>query len=154
MQPINRRNFVAQLGAGATAATWMANSALAGTPSPAPSPAHGPISHEQCIENCRKCQQICHETIQYCLSKGGAHVNAEHLALLMSCAEICGTSAAFMTNKSEFSPLVCGVCAQVCQACADSCAKLDKDSAQMQTCVVACNTCVKSCKQMAEGHHH
>ncbi len=152
MQPINRRRFVAQLGAGATAATWMTNSALAAA-APAASAGHGPVSHEQCLENCRNCEQICRETIQYCLSKGGAHVNADHLALLMSCAEICHTSAAFMTNKSEFSALVCGVCAQVCQACSDSCSQLEKDSA-MQTCIVACNTCVKSCKQMAEGHHH
>ena len=102
----------------------------------------------ECIANCEECAGVCLETIQYCLEQGGRHAEAAHIRLMLSCAEICRTSAAFMHNRSEFHPKVCGVCAEVCLACAESCERFGDDP-QMQRCAEVCRRCADSCRRMA-----
>jgi len=55
----------------------------------------------QCIQDCIRCHQVCIETINHCLQKGGKHAAAEHIRTLADCAEICQTSANFMLRNSE-----------------------------------------------------
>src|SRR5260221_5646637 len=74
-----------------------------------------------CIDNCTECHRICVETSAYCLQSGGQHAGATHLGLLLDCAEICATSADFMSRGSELHSLTCGVCADVCARSARSC---------------------------------
>ena len=49
-----------------------------------------------CIQNCQDCHRACLQTLTYCMKQGGRHAEPEHLRLLMDCADICLTSAAFM----------------------------------------------------------
>lgn len=107
----------------------------------------------ECIELCRKCQDICLETIQHCLEIGGKHAAADHLRLLISCAEICDTSAKFMLLGSTLHNRVCDVCAMVCDACAGSCDRLATDET-MRQCAAECRRCAESCRQMATTRHH
>ena len=102
----------------------------------------------QCIENCTGCHAICLETMSYCLTKGGAHAAAEHIALLASCADICSTCAAAMLRGSPASNAICGACAEVCRQCAESCERFP-DDAQMKSCAESCRRCVESCTAMA-----
>nr|AFR74974.1 pO3Cd1.12 [uncultured Xanthomonadaceae bacterium] len=102
----------------------------------------------QCIDDCMKCHTICLETIDYCLHKGGRHADAEHIALLSACADICTTCADTMLRGVSVSPAVCGACAEVCGACAASCEAFGDDAA-MQRCAEACRRCEKSCRAMA-----
>ena len=37
------------------------------------SAAHRSQAMNECIDNCTQCHDICLETINYCLTKGGAH---------------------------------------------------------------------------------
>ncbi|HWG90609.1 MAG TPA: four-helix bundle copper-binding protein [Candidatus Thermoplasmatota archaeon] len=106
-----------------------------------------------CIEACTTCHQVCLETVQYCLQKGGEHASPEHLRLLLDCAEICETSANFMIRGSDHHGVTCGACAEVCVACAESCEALGDDE-QMRRCAEACRTCADSCQEMAGGHTH
>ncbi len=47
----------------------------------------------QCIEECMNCHRSCREALMFCLNKGGQHAEANHIALLMNCAEICRATA-------------------------------------------------------------
>jgi hypothetical protein len=104
---------------------------------------------QACIQECLDCHRICLETMVHCLEQGGRHAEADHIRLLLDCAEICQTSANFMLRGSDLHPMTCEVCAEVCAECADSCESFDGD-ARMQNCAEACRSCAESCQTMAE----
>ena len=102
----------------------------------------------QCIENCRECHTVCQETLSYCLEEGGKHAESSHLTTLLACAEICSTSANFMTWGIDLHPQVCGVCSDMCERCAASCESF-KDDETMRRCGEVCRRCAESCASMA-----
>jgi hypothetical protein len=103
---------------------------------------------QDCIKNCQHCHQICVETVQHCLTKGGPHAEANHIKTLLDCAEICETSANFMVRGSNIHSQTCSVCAEACERCATDCERFG-DDAQMKACAESCRRCVESCRQMA-----
>lgn len=103
---------------------------------------------QQCVNECLNCHSICLQTIKHCLQQGGQHAEADHITTLLACAEICRTSAAFMSLGSELHTRTCAVCAEVCEQCATSCERMSND-AQMQACAEACRRCAESCRRMA-----
>jgi len=103
---------------------------------------------ERCIENCLECHRVCLETLSYCWEQGGRHVERRHLLLLEDCAQLCQTSADFMSRGSDIHPQLCGICADACERCARSCEQFGGD-AQMKACADICRRCVESCRQMA-----
>lgn len=105
---------------------------------------------QTCIDNCRSCHQACVETMYYCLSKGGDHANPNHIGLLLDCAQICETSADFMSRNSELHAEVCGICAEICERCADDCNTMAESDEQMAACEQECRKCMESCQTMAE----
>ena len=104
----------------------------------------------KCIDECLSCHRICSETVAYCLTKGGAHAAADHMQVLLDCAEICQTSAHFMLRKSKHHSITCEACARLCEACAASCEKIGDDE-QMRRCAEACHRCAQSCREMAKA---
>jgi hypothetical protein len=108
---------------------------------------------DRCLRECQSCHSTCLAAVAYCLQKGGAHAEPRHIALLLSCAEMCQTSANAMLLGSEMHAAFCEACAKVCERCADSCAKLG-DDARLKECEKACRACTKSCKDMAGHGHH
>ena len=107
---------------------------------------HSTSEMQQCIDNCQECHEICLRMVPHCLQKGGRH--AEHIRLLLDCAEICQTSANFMVRGSELHPLTCGACAEVCERCAEACERLGDDD-MMRRCAEVCRRCAQACRQMA-----
>lgn len=103
---------------------------------------------EECISDCQACQASCMQTATYCLSKGGEHAAANHIKLLLDCAQSCATCTDFMLRESTFHMKECGICAEICSACAASCEKMDDDQ-QMKSCAEACRACADSCKSMS-----
>jgi hypothetical protein len=105
---------------------------------------------QECIDNCLQCYRICQETaMNHCLEKGGKFVEPQHFRLMLSCAEICRTSADFMLSGSDLHAETCAVCADVCEACAESCEQLG----EMDECVRICRLCAESCREMAGPTH-
>jgi hypothetical protein len=98
-----------------------------------------------CTQACSSCHATCLQTaMNHCLDTGGKHVGAEHFRLMMSCAEICQTSANFQLSGSPFSSALCGLCADICEACMKSCEAIGG----MEACVSACRDCAASCRKM------
>lgn len=115
-----------------------------------PSHAASP-SMQTCIDNCTECHRICLETVVHCLQRGGRHAEAAHVLLLLDCAQICATSADFMTRGSKHHHLTCGTCAEICTACAEACEAMGADDPQMKLCADICRRCAESCRKMAQA---
>jgi len=103
---------------------------------------------QKAIEDAQNCHQICLETINYCLEKGGDHAKPSHISLLSDCADICMVSTRFMMKQSEFQGQICGICADICAKCADSCDQFGDDD-QMMNCAEVCRQCESSCRSMS-----
>lgn len=107
---------------------------------------------ERCIQHCMECVNICEQTITHCLMLGGKHSSAEHITLMMDCAEVCSTAAKFMLHGSHFHQRMCEVCAEVCAACAKDCESMAGGDRTMLLCAEVCNACAGSCRQLASEH--
>jgi hypothetical protein len=107
---------------------------------------------QQCIELCQDCHKACQETLFYCLQEGGRHAEANHIRLMMDCAEICQTAMNFMQRGSPLHRYTCGACAEICERCAADCEKMADDS-RMAACATMCRRCAESCRRMSAGPH-
>src|SRR5438552_17279741 len=76
---------------------------------------------KDCIDRCDECRTSCLNVVPHCLARGGTHADPAHIVLVLDCADICATSAAFMGRGSESHAEICAICADVCQRCAESC---------------------------------
>ena len=101
-----------------------------------------------CIDACSTCHEVCTETANYCLEKGGKHATAAHIMLLLNCAEIAAACVSFMAGKSPFHVQLCGLCAEICEKCAKECESFDDEI--MKKCAAVCRKCVEFCKSHAK----
>lgn len=105
------------------------------------------MTRESCIEVCLKSHRMCLETAKYCTEKGGGHVAAVHMALLLDCAEMCQTTANSLLRFSPQHGVICGACAQLCEACAKDCESFAGDD-WMTRCAATCRECAQDCRGM------
>jgi len=103
---------------------------------------------QRCLALCRECHDVCLRTVPHCLDKGGRHAENSHIGLLLDCADICQTSADFLTRGSRLHPVTCGACAEVCSSCAEDCTRLADDNV-MRRCAEVCQRCAEQCLRMA-----
>ncbi len=113
--------------------------------------AHMSKDMQQCIQDCEDCHRSCTQTTSHCLQMGGKHAEANHIHLLLDCAEICHTSIHFMLHNSPLHSRICAVCAEVCERCAQDCERIDGNDAQMKACADVCRRCAESCRRMASA---
>jgi len=101
-----------------------------------------------CIDTCFECSRVCDEMISHCLSKGGEHVERNHLQHMLACAELCHTTPKFMMWNSNFHMDLCHLCSEVCRVCAEDCERWPDDES-MRSCADVCRRCAKSCHDMS-----
>lgn len=106
-----------------------------------------PSNMRQCADVCIDCFLVCNETIQFCLKQGSDHVSPRHITLLLDCAEICNTSAAFLTRHSDGHAVTCQACAEICRECTEDCRRMS--DTEMKKCADTCERCAKSCEEMS-----
>ena len=103
---------------------------------------------DSAIQACWEARHTCQKTlVDHCLPMGGAHVEKEHVKLMLDCIQACQTSADFMSRGSAVHPHMCAACAAVCDACAASCAAIG--TTEMNACAEACVKCATSCRAMS-----
>ena len=102
---------------------------------------------DTCIAACLACHRACLEGAMACLKKGGRHAEADHIRLLLDCAQLCAVASDFMIRGSSVHMKLCALCAEICDACAASCDALGSD-AQMAACAAACRRCAEACRAM------
>ena len=74
--------------------------------------------HRSCIEACVKCAQECEHCGDACI---GQPEMAECVRTFRDCAELCWTSAGYMSRGSTLAADVCRACAEACRRCAEEC---------------------------------
>lgn len=104
---------------------------------------------QRCIDACSECGDACNATVAHCLGLGGEHAEASHIALLLTCADVCETSARAMLRSADASGSVCALCAEICRLCAADCDRFDDE--HMAACAETCRHCADSCEQMASA---
>jgi len=107
---------------------------------------------QHCIDKCGNCQETCIATVAHCLGSGN-HAEAQHIRLMLDCAEICQTAANFMLRGSNLHRYVCGTCAEICEECARSCEAIAKGDEQMKRCIESCRQCADVCRKVANVSH-
>jgi hypothetical protein len=95
-----------------------------------------------CIESCLRCYRTC---LDWLGTRGVAVNDAEHIRLMMVCAEICRTTAHIILLRSPHHGHVCEDCAAVCTECATECERIGGT----ESCVEACRFCADNCRKMA-----
>ena len=147
----DRRSF---LGSGVALVAVSANAYAteAQQASPIQNLGQGTMTLEDCIKDCLDSHGMCLATARYCMEKGGNHVSAAHLALLLDCAEMCQTTANSLLRRSPQHTVVCDACARLCDACARECEAMPADK-RMQQCAATCRTCAQSCRHMTMMPH-
>jgi hypothetical protein len=103
----------------------------------------------RCIAACNECNRVCLQQIEHCLALGGEHSEAQHIAMLLTCASVCRTAGELMSIESDWYATMCDLCAQVCDECADACEELG----DMEECVAACQDCAEECRAMVDNGH-
>ncbi len=101
---------------------------------------------QACIDICSKCVQICQECINLCLQEGNVRERMYCIKTLQDCAEICSTSACFMSRGSGHIREICTVCAAICESCAKECSTFSDN--HCQTCADICRQCASECRSM------
>jgi hypothetical protein len=104
---------------------------------------------KRCIQLCQDCHATCAQMIDHCLRLGGRYAAADHLLLLMDCAQMCTTTADIMARESSFHDRTCGLCSELCRLCAESCEQVAGDEQMVKQCAELCRRCAGSCERMA-----
>lgn len=104
---------------------------------------------EECLEHCWQCHRLCLETAIYLLAlEEEADAKQEKVRLLLSCAEICQSTANLLLLGAGVYQQACKLCADLCEQCAGLFGP-DLEDRQMQLCFDACCRCAASCQKMA-----
>lgn len=105
----------------------------------------------QCSRECLDCYAQCLETVQHCLMMGGKHAGQQHIALMLTCARICETSASAMLLGTTQHVETCRACAAICHSCEEECRRMAGGDETMLRCAEACARCAESCDRMARA---
>ena len=100
---------------------------------------HGAM--QSCVDACTSCHQTCTHNVRHCLEKGGKHAASAHITLLVDCAQICATSADFLTRHSAQHQATRRACAASCEATGDD--------DMMRACADERRRCANSCEKIS-----
>ena len=64
---------------------------------------------QSCIDSCTKCAQICEECFNLCLQEADVKARMNCIKTLQDCAEICYTSASYISRSSGSIKEICNV---------------------------------------------
>jgi len=105
----------------------------------------------ECIERCFSCAQSCTACADACLSEDDIAELRRCVRLDLDCADICRTTGAIATRRTETSERVLlqllEVCANVCQLCAEECELHAAHHEHCKICAGECRRCEESCRR-------
>ena len=104
--------------------------------------------YEACIVLCSECEAMCEHCASVCLREENLRDLASCIRLGLACAQACRSTAAIMSQASEFASDFCALCARICQACGDECAR-HREQQYCRECAVICYVCAETCFEIA-----
>ncbi len=107
-------------------------------------------TRKNAISACQSCHLVCQEALAYHGDEtGGRQLSSQHIKRLMSCIEICQTTANMLMIRAPLTDRLCEICAHICEQCATSCRAIECDS--MKQCAKEAGDCAKACYEA--GNH-
>jgi hypothetical protein len=101
------------------------------------------------VDECRRCQDVCLETVTHALRRGGRYAEEELIGALLDATDVCRTSIDFLRRGSPLRGRTCAVCAEICERAAEACETFPGDPV-MRACAEACRRCAAACREIAE----
>ena len=109
----------------------------------------------ECIERCFSCAQSCTACADACLSEDKIDPLRRCIRLDFDCADICMTTGAVASRRTETSEQVLlqllEVCANVCQICAEDCEEHASHHQHCKICAGECRRCEESCRRAMQN---
>ena len=102
------------------------------------------------IVECRRCQDVCLDTVTHALRHGGRYAAEGVVGTLLDATDVCRTSIDFLRRGSPLRTRTCGVCAEICEAAAEVCEEFADDPV-MRAGAEACRRCAAACREVAAG---
>ncbi|GLC28214.1 hypothetical protein rosag_47270 [Roseisolibacter agri] len=100
------------------------------------------------VAACTACRDACLVAVAHSVERGGDLAAPAHVAVLLDCAVLCETTAAYLLRGSPRHARLCAVCASVCRDCEASCLALSAGET-LRRCADACRICAEACEQTA-----
>lgn len=94
-----------------------------------------------------ECAAACNMCSTACLTEPNVQHMAECIRLDMDCAQMCGTTAAFVARNSMHAKHLLNACAEICTKCAEECGKHEVQ--HCRECAEVCRRCAEACKAAA-----
>jgi uncharacterized membrane protein len=105
----------------------------------------------ECIEQCFSCAQSCTACADACLAEDTIDKLRRCVRLDLDCADICATTGAVVSRRTEPSEQVLlqllDLCANVCQLCAEECEQHASHHQHCKICAAECRRCQESCRR-------
>jgi hypothetical protein len=101
------------------------------------------------IDECRRCQEVCLDTVTHALRRGGQYADEELIGALLDATDVCRTSIDFLRRGSPLSTRTCAVSAEICERAAEACEAFVHDPV-MLACAAVCRRCAAVCREVAE----
>lgn len=105
----------------------------------------------ECVERCFSCAQSCTACADACLAEDMVDKLRRCIRLDLDCADICMTTGAVASRRTETSEQVVlqllEICANVCQRCAEECEEHASQHKHCKICAAECRLCEESCRR-------
>lgn len=105
-----------------------------------------------CIEKCVTCFQACAACADACLAEPDVSSLVKCIRVDLDCSDLCATTAAMLTRRTEIDLAVIrsaiGVCLAACVACAEECERHAMHHEHCRVCAEVCRQCEAACRQL------
>lgn len=99
--------------------------------------------NSQLFDILAECTKACYNCFIKCLEEKDTPIMAACIKINVDCAQICQTTAAFISRGSEDSKSLMKICVEICKKCNEICSKHNPDHCQQ--CADACYKCAIAC---------
>ena len=104
------------------------------------------------IDALNDCAQACTADADDDLSEAGVAEMVKCIRLCLDCADICTTTAAVTSRRTDYDPNVTRplleACIATCKSCADECEMHAMMHAHCRVCAEACRRCQRACQDL------
>lgn len=143
--PIDRREMLGIVGAGAAGMLAMGGTARAGGG-----------EHGEPIEKLGRCARACAESAAHCLKmlckgRSDTEAHARSLETAAGCEEFYKLMASLMACRNPLAKYAFEPCGWACRDCADACEKAGGGT-EMEECVKMCRVCSEMCMKLHKEH--
>lgn len=105
---------------------------------------NGQMMFPPLLTTVQHCANVCEHMMPMMLGMSDVQARRNQIRLLMDCATICHTMAAYLARRSGLAAGTAALCAGICELCANECARFQDQHSQH--CAQVCMQCAQECR--------